>query len=316
MAFRFAHMPMRATYINYTTIVCNDVTDYWYESPRSVNVSFSENSRDFVEAAGTYAFLGLIPPPASSPSIQPTPSIEPTSSPGRTLTIENQPTDNNYYLWTAVGGIAVIIVVLSVGLFIAVKRSKYQEIVSDYKSINEREDDFMTQSTPFLNESNLIPMRELKKLKQIEKGSFGTIYKATWHGTKIAVKKLSSTMSSQLLKEFYEEAALMRELRHPNILQYLGIPLPFPPFPPPFLLPSPFLFPLLLSLPSPFFLFTFPLSLFLFPLPLLSLNMFASFATLSLSYRPCKSFLSAIPFNYSRMGLKKYFPFFFFFFIV
>src|SRR3990167_443885 len=144
----------------------------------------------------------------------------------------------------------------------------------------------MTQSTPFLNESNLIPMRELKKLKQIEKGSFGTIYKATWHGTKIAVKKLSSTMSSQLLKEFYEEAALMRELRHPNILQYLGIPLPFPPFPPPFLLPSPFLFPLLLSLPSPFFLFTFPLSLFLFPLPLLSLNMFASFATLSLSYRP------------------------------
>lgn len=105
-------MPMRLSYINYTTIVCNDVTDYWYHAPRSVNVSFSENGRDFVSVPGTYAFLGLIPPPAPSPSVQPTPSAPPTSSPGRTLTIENQPTDNNYYLWTAVAGLAVIIIVL------------------------------------------------------------------------------------------------------------------------------------------------------------------------------------------------------------
>jgi serine/threonine-protein kinase CTR1 len=49
------------------------------------------------------------------------------------------------------------------------------------------------------------------------------IYKASWRGTTIAVKKLPSNMSSKFLREFYQEAALMRSLRHPNILQYLGI---------------------------------------------------------------------------------------------
>lgn len=70
---------------------------------------------------------------------------------------------------------------------------------------------------------NSIPIHEIKNLRQIEKGSFGVIYEATWRGTIIAVKKLPQNMNQKLLKEFYSEAALMRSLRHPNILQYLGI---------------------------------------------------------------------------------------------
>lgn len=130
-------------------------------------------------------------------------------------------------------------------------------------------------------------MRELKKLKQIEKGSFGTIYKATWHGTKIAVKKLSSTMSSQLLKEFYEEASLMRELRHPNILQYLGnTPLPLSPLPIPFLSPFLLLFlPTSISCtaPHPFPFYLYPSSLLVFPLRSLPSTSLYSFDS-SLSY--------------------------------
>ena len=69
----------------------------------------------------------------------------------------------------------------------------------------------------------IIPISEIRNWKQIEKGSFGIIYEATWRGTRIAVKKLPTTLNEKALKEFYQEAALMRSLRHPNILQYLGI---------------------------------------------------------------------------------------------
>jgi serine/threonine protein kinase len=68
-----------------------------------------------------------------------------------------------------------------------------------------------------------IDIGEVQQLEKIEKGSFGEIFKASWRGTIVALKKSpSANLTSPLIKELKREATLMKSLRHPNVLQFLG----------------------------------------------------------------------------------------------
>ena len=58
--------------------------------------------------------------------------------------------------------------------------------------------------------------------KKIGTGSFGKVYKAKWHGTNVAVKKTHGVSTHATVKEFAAEIRLMRDLRHPNIVLFLG----------------------------------------------------------------------------------------------
>ena len=58
--------------------------------------------------------------------------------------------------------------------------------------------------------------------KKIGIGSFGKVYKAKWHGTNVAVKKTLDVATHNTIKEFAAEIRLMRDLRHPNIVLFLG----------------------------------------------------------------------------------------------
>lgn len=60
---------------------------------------------------------------------------------------------------------------------------------------------------------------------EIGHGSFGLVHKALWRGTEVAVKRLprESIAEPQVLVEFMKEAFIMRQLRHPNVLQVLGV---------------------------------------------------------------------------------------------
>ena len=70
---------------------------------------------------------------------------------------------------------------------------------------------------------NNIDLSQIQDLKLIEKGSFGLIYKGVWEGTTIAVKKLpAGKMTSAFIEELEQEAGIMRQLRHPNVLNFLG----------------------------------------------------------------------------------------------
>ena len=54
-------------------------------------------------------------------------------------------------------------------------------------------------------------------------GSYGEVYKGTWRGTEVAVKRiLEQNISPQLMKEFIDEVELMARLRHPNIVLFMG----------------------------------------------------------------------------------------------
>lgn len=68
-----------------------------------------------------------------------------------------------------------------------------------------------------------IDMKEVKIMEKIGRGSFGDIYKAEWHGTEVAVKKIPfNTINDDLIQEMLNEARIMESIRHPNVLSLMG----------------------------------------------------------------------------------------------
>lgn len=107
--------------------------------------------------------------------------------------------------WVIVGvsGLAAVGLVV---LFIALIKSRFKH--DGYEQIVE---------------GKQITIDEVRLGIRIGKGNFGEVYKAYWRGAEIAVKKLPAhNMTDQFLKDFHKEVSLMRALRHPNVLQFLG----------------------------------------------------------------------------------------------
>jgi len=71
-----------------------------------------------------------------------------------------------------------------------------------------------------------IDFKSLQLLKpKLGEGMFGKVYKAKWLGTTVAVKKLrnrASVDTEALHKEFATEVAVLSQLRHPNLVLFLG----------------------------------------------------------------------------------------------
>ncbi|KDO28392.1 TKL/DRK protein kinase [Saprolegnia parasitica CBS 223.65] len=54
-------------------------------------------------------------------------------------------------------------------------------------------------------------------------GSYGAVYAGKWLGTDVAIKQLFlNALGEKVLKDFHKECDLMRQLRHPNIVLFLG----------------------------------------------------------------------------------------------
>ncbi|XP_027366238.1 serine/threonine-protein kinase CTR1-like isoform X6 [Abrus precatorius] len=54
-------------------------------------------------------------------------------------------------------------------------------------------------------------------------GSFGTVHRAEWNGSDVAVKILmEQDFHAERFKEFLREVAIMKRLRHPNIVLFMG----------------------------------------------------------------------------------------------
>lgn len=64
---------------------------------------------------------------------------------------------------------------------------------------------------------------ELTLGERVGLGSFGEVYRGDWHGTEVAVKKfLQQDISSDALEEFRTEVGIMKRLRHPNVVLFMG----------------------------------------------------------------------------------------------
>lgn len=68
-----------------------------------------------------------------------------------------------------------------------------------------------------------IPWNDLVLKERIGAGSFGTVHRADWHGSDVAVKILmEQDFHAERFKEFLREVAIMKRLRHPNIVLFMG----------------------------------------------------------------------------------------------
>eukprot|EP00161_Ancyromonas_sigmoides_P014949 TRINITY_DN3924_c0_g1_i1.p1 TRINITY_DN3924_c0_g1~~TRINITY_DN3924_c0_g1_i1.p1 ORF type:complete len:512 (-),score=236.69 TRINITY_DN3924_c0_g1_i1:32-1501(-) len=57
---------------------------------------------------------------------------------------------------------------------------------------------------------------------KIGSGGFSKIYRGTWLGKDVAIKKLRGAMDEETARAFYKEMNLLSGLRHPNVLLLLG----------------------------------------------------------------------------------------------
>ncbi|XP_061340309.1 serine/threonine-protein kinase CTR1-like isoform X1 [Gastrolobium bilobum] len=68
-----------------------------------------------------------------------------------------------------------------------------------------------------------IPWSDLVLKERIGSGSFGTVHHAEWNGSEVAVKILmEQDFHGERFKEFLREVAIMKHLRHPNIVLFMG----------------------------------------------------------------------------------------------
>ncbi|CAN4098287.1 unnamed protein product [Withania somnifera] len=68
-----------------------------------------------------------------------------------------------------------------------------------------------------------IPWEDLALGERIGLGSYGEVYRGEWHGTEVAVKKfLDQDITGESLEEFRSEVRIMKRLRHPNVVLFMG----------------------------------------------------------------------------------------------
>ncbi|XP_061343656.1 probable serine/threonine-protein kinase SIS8 isoform X2 [Gastrolobium bilobum] len=68
-----------------------------------------------------------------------------------------------------------------------------------------------------------IPWEEITLGERIGLGSYGEVYRGEWCGTEVAVKRfLDQDISGESLEEFKSEVKIMKRLRHPNVVLFMG----------------------------------------------------------------------------------------------
>lgn len=58
-------------------------------------------------------------------------------------------------------------------------------------------------------------------------GGYGDVFKGTWEGAPVAIKRFGKRYLStkKAIRDFIKEIEVLNFLRHPNIVQYLGVSL-------------------------------------------------------------------------------------------
>ncbi|WJX18023.1 copper transport protein ctr1 [Trifolium repens] len=80
-----------------------------------------------------------------------------------------------------------------------------------------------SRDVAFDMEDLAIPWNDLVLKEKIGSGSFGTVHRAEWNGSDVAVKILmEQDFHAERFKEFMREVAIMKHLRHPNIVLLMG----------------------------------------------------------------------------------------------
>ncbi|CDZ97076.1 kinase-like protein [Phaffia rhodozyma] len=72
-------------------------------------------------------------------------------------------------------------------------------------------------------EWDAIPYDQIIWGEKLGQGSFGVVFRGTYLGVDIAIKEVLPLTDYEVAKYFEREWRIMREARHPNVVQYLGL---------------------------------------------------------------------------------------------
>ena len=121
----------------------------------------------------------------------------------------NNPFDRIYVqMILAIAAIIVIAIIITV-IYLSKCRRRDN---NPYQKIN-----------PGIDRENAVHWNDLKIIERISRGSFGDVYRAKWLQTEVALKVIPTPrLTGILIEKLVKEAALMKGLRHPNVLLFLG----------------------------------------------------------------------------------------------
>eukprot|EP00027_Filamoeba_sp_ATCC50430_P014974 CAMPEP_0168571928 /NCGR_PEP_ID=MMETSP0413-20121227/17640_1 /TAXON_ID=136452 /ORGANISM="Filamoeba nolandi, Strain NC-AS-23-1" /LENGTH=293 /DNA_ID=CAMNT_0008604899 /DNA_START=154 /DNA_END=1035 /DNA_ORIENTATION=- len=82
----------------------------------------------------------------------------------------------------------------------------------------------LLKAESFLANDLAVSYEELTFGEQLGSGAFGAVFKGTWRGGDVAIKRVQADVTEENIKEFLLEASLMKKIRpHSNVVQFLGI---------------------------------------------------------------------------------------------
>ena len=119
--------------------------------------------------------------------------------------------------------VSIIIIIL-----IVIILKKRKDKTESESNIAEREMD--TKASINIDSSKfVIGYKELVKEEKLAKGSFGTVFKGKYRGSIVAIKEFTISFNSQdfesqkmFIKELENEITMLSQLRHRNILTFMG----------------------------------------------------------------------------------------------
>jgi len=68
-----------------------------------------------------------------------------------------------------------------------------------------------------------IDYKDLENVTQIGGGNFGQVSRGTYFGTEVAIKQLLDVDDKDMHKYIEREMATLRDMRHPNVVQFMGL---------------------------------------------------------------------------------------------
>lgn len=100
------------------------------------------------------------------------------------------------------------------------QRSISDEKTQDAPSITLKEDSFLLSANLC---RWIIDFDDIQLGNQLGIGSYGVVFRGKWKGVDVAVKKfIKQKLDERRMLEFRAEVAFLAELRHPNIVLFIG----------------------------------------------------------------------------------------------
>ncbi|XP_077369921.1 receptor tyrosine-protein kinase erbB-4-like isoform X4 [Festucalex cinctus] len=129
-----------------------------------------------------------------------------------------------------IGGLFVIVIVaLSVAIYVRRKSIKKKRALRRFLETELVEPLTPSGTAPNQAQLRILKETELKRVKILGSGAFGTVYKGIWvpegETVKIpvAIKILNETTGPKANVEFMDEALIMASMEHPHLVRLLGV---------------------------------------------------------------------------------------------